>query len=122
LLHGIFLVANDVYYESTRTIQPHSDTYPYTISVINNKNLSLQLVNDAIAEWQQQGNGQCLTLQNLKSFPYRCIKLIICTISFINTIMVQNFTLLIFLQKETVDLRHRALVSAAASCCSEISF
>jgi hypothetical protein len=28
------LVANDVYYESTRAIQPHSVTYPYTKSVI----------------------------------------------------------------------------------------
>ena len=24
---------NDVYYESTRAIQPHSDTYPYTKSL-----------------------------------------------------------------------------------------
>jgi hypothetical protein len=28
----IFSCKNGVYYESTRAIQPHSDTYPYTIA------------------------------------------------------------------------------------------
>jgi hypothetical protein len=30
---------NDVYYESARAIQPHSDTYPYTIKRVLNVTL-----------------------------------------------------------------------------------
>ena len=50
MLLGLFQLQNDVYYESARAIQPHSDTYPYTIKgdnfTISKLNTNIHITRD----------------------------------------------------------------------------